>query len=92
MTFLDTLGLLAAFLTSVSFVPQVAKTLVTRDTSGLSFIMYTLFVAGVSAWLAWGLMAGQMPVVVANAVTLVLAGMIWLLKVRAILIGRDKVF
>lgn len=90
MTLLDSLGLLAAFLTSVSFVPQVAKTLMTRDTSGLSFIMYTLFVTGVGAWFAWGLLVDQMPVVVANAVTLLLAGMVWALKVRAILIGRDK--
>ena len=90
MTLLDSLGLLAAFLTSVSFVPQVVKTLMTRDTSGLSFIMYTLFVTGVGAWLAWGILADQMPVIVANAVTLLLAGMVWALKVRAILIGRDK--
>jgi MtN3 and saliva related transmembrane protein len=92
MDSLDLLGLAAAFLTSVSFVPQVAKTLMTRDTSGLSFIMYTLFVTGVSAWLAWGLIAGQMPVVVANAVTLLLAGLVWLLKVRAIFLGRDRFF
>jgi MtN3 and saliva related transmembrane protein len=92
MTNLDYLGLAAATLTSLSFVPQVLKTLVTRDTSGLSFIMYFLFTLGVAGWLGWGLLVDQLPVIVANAVTLVLAGSILLLKTFAILTGKDKLF
>lgn len=90
MSYLELLGFTAALLTTVSFVPQAIKTFVTRDTSGLSLVMYTTFVLGLATWLVWGLLTHQPPVVAANAVTLALAGFVWLLKVRAVLSGRDR--
>lgn len=83
------LGTAAAVLTSIAFVPQVLKILKTRNTSGISLIMYALFVSGVACWLAWGLMVNQKPVIVANAVTLVLSASVLLLKIRAVLLGRE---
>ena len=85
----DYLGIIAAFLTSVAFIPQVLKILKTRNTSGISLIMYALFVTGVACWLVWGLMLGQRPVVVANAVTLALSSAVLILKVRAVVLGRE---
>jgi MtN3 and saliva related transmembrane protein len=89
MNFTNLLGTSAAILTSVAFVPQVLKILKTRNTSGISLIMYTLFVAGVACWLAWGLLMNQTPVVIANAVTLVLSSAVLILKIRAVLLGRE---
>jgi MtN3 and saliva related transmembrane protein len=63
-------GYLAATLTTVSFVPQVLRTLRTRDTRGISLGMYLLFSAGVALWLVYGLLIGAWPIVVANTVTL----------------------
>jgi MtN3 and saliva related transmembrane protein len=78
----DLIGTLAACLTTASFVPQVWHTLRTRDVSGISLSMYTVFTVGVALWLVYGLMLGAWPVVVANAITLILALMILLMKLR----------
>ena len=72
----ETIGFLAATLTTVSFVPQAWLVIRTRRTGGISLLMYSLFVAGVALWLIYGLIIGAMPVVIANAVTLVLAATI----------------
>lgn len=67
------LGYLAATLTTLSFVPQALLTLRTRDVSGISAAMYGAFTLGVALWLVYGWQLGQWPIIVANAVTLVLA-------------------
>lgn len=90
MTSLDFLGLFAAALTSLSFIPQAVKALRTRDTAGISLWMYGIFVFGIACWLLWGMLAGQMPVVVANAVTFVLSALILGLKLGAVVSGRER--
>ena len=81
MTHQDTLGYLAAALTTGSFVPQALHTLRTRDVSGISLAMYGTFTAGVALWLAYGLALREWPIVVANAVTLALAATILVAKI-----------
>jgi MtN3 and saliva related transmembrane protein len=76
MSMQDTIGYIAAALTTGSFVPQAVLTLRTRDVSGISLAMYSAFTAGVALWLVYGLALGQWPIVVANAVTLALAATI----------------
>jgi len=81
MNLQDTLGLAAAVLTTGSFVPQALLTLRTRDVSGISLGMYSAFTTGVALWLAYGLMLRDGPIVLANAVTLVLAATILVTKI-----------
>lgn len=81
MNWQDTLGYLAAVLTTGSFVPQAVLTLRTRDVSGISLAMYSAFTVGVALWLVYGLLLGQWPIVVANLVTLLLAATILTIKV-----------
>jgi len=81
MNLQDTLGLAAAVLTTGSFVPQALLTLRTRDVSGISLGMYSAFTTGVALWLAYGLMLRDWPIVLANAVTLVLAATILVTKI-----------
>lgn len=76
------IGLLAALLTTAAFLPQVLHTLATRDTRGISLRMYVIFVAGVLLWLIYGLLTGDLPLILANGVTLLLAGAILVLKLR----------
>lgn len=73
MNWTDTVGYIAATLTTLSFAPQVWLTFRTRDVSGISLGMYSAFTAGVALWLAYGWMKGAWPIVVANGVTLLLA-------------------
>jgi MtN3 and saliva related transmembrane protein len=72
----DLIGYAAAALTTGSFLPQAILTLRTRDTRGISLAMYGAFTAGVALWLVYGIALGEWPIVVANAVTLVLAATI----------------
>ena len=81
MEWQDTLGFIAATLTTGSFVPQAVLTLRTRDVSGISLAMYSAFTVGVALWLVYGLMLGKWPIVVANLVTLALSGTILATKV-----------
>jgi MtN3 and saliva related transmembrane protein len=79
---LDILGYVAATLTTAAFAPQALKTIRSRDTRGISVWMYVMFTAGVAFWLAYGVATDSMPMIVANSVTLPLAGMILALKLR----------
>ncbi len=78
----DLIGSLAAFLTTSSFIPQAWHTWTTKDVSGVSLGMYSVFTVGVALWLVYGLMLDAWPVVVANAVTLTLALGILVMKLR----------
>jgi len=82
MPLADTIGYLAAVLTTCSFVPQAWLTLRTRDVSGISAGMYSVFTAGVALWLLYGWLTDAWPVVLANAVTLALASFILVMKLR----------
>jgi len=78
----DLIGYLAAALTTCSFVPQALHTFRTRDVRGISLGMYSVFTVGIALWLVYGLALGAWPIVVANAITLVLAGAILAMKLR----------
>jgi MtN3 and saliva related transmembrane protein len=72
----ETIGTCAAVLTTVSFIPQAWLTLRTRDVSGISVSMYSVFTLGVALWLLYGVLLQAWPVIIANAVTLALAASI----------------
>lgn len=76
------LGYLAASLTTLSFVPQVVRVVRTRDTRAISLVSYSAFCLGIVLWLAYGLRLGSAPIIVANAITLLLASAVLALKIR----------
>jgi len=90
MSVVDLTGYFAAFFSTASFVPQVWKTLASGDTRSISLVMYSMFLVGVSAWLIWGILLGQWPAVVANAITVVLAAIVFVLKIRAVVMKKEK--
>jgi MtN3 and saliva related transmembrane protein len=73
MTLIDIVGALAACLTTVSFLPQAWLSFKTRDVSGVSLGMYSVFTLGVALWLVYGVLLGAWPIVIANIITLALA-------------------
>lgn len=79
---IDLLGAVAGMLTTISFVPQVVKTLRTRQTRDISLAMWITFVAGVALWTLYGLLLRAWPIVAANIPTLALAGIILVVKLR----------
>ncbi|MEO9871228.1 SemiSWEET transporter [Ekhidna sp.] len=76
------IGLIAAFLTTVSFAPQAIKTIRTRNTESISLGMYVLFTTGVGCWLVYGLYLNNLPIILANSITLILTGIILIMKVK----------
>jgi len=75
------LGFAAATLTTTAFVPQAWMTFRTRDVSGVSLGMYSAFTLGIVLWLVYGIRLGAWPLIVANTVTLVLAGAVLVMKI-----------
>jgi len=80
----DIIGYLAACLTTFSFLVQAIKSWRTKDLSGISVGMYTMFASGVALWLVYGLVINSMPLIVTNALTLVFALSILVMKIRQV--------
>jgi MtN3 and saliva related transmembrane protein len=82
MDALTALGMTAATLTTCSFVPQLTKVWRTKSAADLSYGMFGAFSLGILLWFAYGLLRDDLPVIIANGITLILSVTILLLKVR----------
>ena len=76
------IGYAAAFLTTASFLPQVIKVWRSRSARDISLATYGMFTLGAALWLAYGLVIQATPVILANAVTVVLAAAVLVAKLR----------
>lgn len=76
----ETLGYIAATFTTISFLPQAIMTIRTRDTEGLSLSMYSIFTLGVFFWLIYGIKINNNAIIIANAITFLLAAAILSVK------------
>lgn len=76
------MGLVAGVLTTIAFVPQVWRVWRTRSARDISMGMYLIFTTGVAGWLAYGILLGEWPIILANAVTFVLSGAVIAMKLR----------
>lgn len=79
---INLLGLCAGFLTTLSFLPQLLKAWKSRSTHDISIGMFSLLAVGVVLWTVYGVVTSDIPVIVANSVTLVFVGLILALKLR----------
>jgi MtN3 and saliva related transmembrane protein len=73
-------GTLAAVCSAVSFVPQALMIIRTRNTKGISVATYLITVSGFSLWVTYGWMLAQWPLIVSNAICLVLSSFILTMK------------
>lgn len=67
------IGLAAGFCTTIAFLPQVIKTWKSRSARDLSLGMYSIFCTGVALWLTYGLLISDLPIILTNMATLILA-------------------
>ena len=74
-------GYVAATSTTIAFVPQMISIFKTKDTKSISLGMYLIFVFGVVCWLAYGIYKVDWPIIVANAVSVVLSSIILIFKI-----------
>ena len=80
MNYVEIIGLLAAVCTTIAFLPQVVKTWKSKSAKDLSLGMFSLFFTGVGLWLAYGILQQDLPIILANGVTLILAGSLLFFK------------
>jgi MtN3 and saliva related transmembrane protein len=73
MTFVTLIGLFAASCTAVAFVPQVVRTWRSRSTQDISLGMFVLYSTGILAWLVYGVLIHDLPLIAANGFTFVLS-------------------
>lgn len=82
MTGIDMLGYVAGACTTCAFWPQLRKTWTTKSAGDVSLGMLAIFSTGVAMWLFYGIALGSWPIILTNAVTILLTGAILLLKLR----------
>ena len=79
---IETIGSIAAAITTLCWVPQAVKVIRTRDTAALSLAMYLMLAVGISLWLAYGILIASWPLIGANTVTLLPVLVILAMKLR----------
>jgi len=84
------IGTLAGVLTTIAFIPQVAKTWKTRSARDISLLMFLLFSTGVLLWLIYGILLQAIPIIVANGITLGLSASILAMKARDMYVQRQR--
>ena len=82
MQVVELVGSVAAFFTTIAFVPQVIQTWKSTHARDLSLGMFSLFTTGVLLWLVYGLLIESWPIIIANSITAMLAGTILYFKLR----------
>lgn len=76
------IGILAGILCTISFIPQIVKIIKTKQAKDLSLATFSLFACGVFFWFIYGIMIKQVPVILANGVTLGLIAIILTAKIK----------
>lgn len=76
------LGLLAGLITTSSSFPQMVKSYKTKSTKDLSIWFLASILTGVSLWVVYGFVVSDVPIIVANSVSLIPLGFTLYLKLR----------
>jgi len=84
------IGYAAAICTTVAFLPQAYTAIKHKNTHSLSLGMYIIFTFGVALWLYYGIQRSDWAIVAANGVTLILASLILITKLRCDVFGKGK--
>ena len=79
--YIDSFGFLAAFLTTIAFLPQLYKTWQTKSADDVSLLMLILFIIGLICWIIYGIKINSIPILVANIFTLIFNFSILILKI-----------
>ncbi len=76
------IGFFAGFCTTVAFFPQAVKVWKSKSTKDISLYMFIIFTTGVVCWLIYGVAMSDIPLILANAVTLILSIFILIYKLK----------
>ena len=82
------IGLVAAFCTTISYIPQIGKIWRTGETDDISLKMFLILAAGIALWIVYGVMQRDAVIILANSVSLALLAAILFFKLRNVARGR----
>ncbi len=75
-------GLIAAICTTIAFFPQLIMVHRTKQTRDLSLPTFILLTTGIFLWLMYGILLGNLPIILANAITLIGCLYILVMKIK----------
>jgi MtN3 and saliva related transmembrane protein len=84
MTLVNLIGLIAAFCTTVSYIPQLKKIWDTGETEDISLKMFVILASGIALWVVYGLLRQDAVIILANSVSLVFLAAILFFKLRGV--------
>lgn len=82
INFTAIVGLIAGAFTTFSLLPQVMKTVKTKETKDISMAMYIILISGMLLWIIYGVLIDAPPVILANAFSLLLALIVLIFKIK----------
>ncbi len=82
MNFATVIGFSAAILTTFSLLPQTIKTLQTKRTQDISLMTYLILTFGIFLWLVYGIIKNDLPIILANMISLILSISVLSLKIK----------
>lgn len=85
---MEYIGYLAAFCTTFAFFPQAIMAIRTKDVKSISLTMYSILCFGISMWLAYGILKEDLPLILANLITLIPSLTILFIKIKSLV--REK--
>lgn len=88
MTLATLIGLVAAFCTTISYVPQIRKIWATGETHDISLKMFLILATGIALWVGYGVLQGDAVIILANSASLVFLSVILFFKLRNVARGR----
>lgn len=77
-----TIGSIAAFFTTIAYIPQAIKVYKTKHTKDLSIWMLAILTSGILLWTIYGVMLGDNILIIANSISCIISTYILFMKVK----------
>jgi MtN3 and saliva related transmembrane protein len=79
---MEIFGWLGTLIVSIQFLPQLIKSIKTKNTKSLSFYMIFLVIVGSIFWFVHGIIIGDMPLIITNTMVFLITGMLFFIKLK----------
>jgi MtN3 and saliva related transmembrane protein len=88
MSLVTLIGVVAAFCTTISYIPQIRKIWATGETEDISLKMFLILTTGIALWVVYGVLQTDAVIILANSVSLAFLCAILFFKLRNVFRGR----
>ncbi|SRX54299.1 SemiSWEET transporter [Aequorivita sp. CIP111184] len=72
MTLETIIGILAGTFTTLAVIPQIIKSWRSKKVMDVSPIMFSILILGVGLWVVYGILKGDIPIIVTNGISFIL--------------------